>query len=135
MEDTNYIGSVCLIDDKLVWCTYTQEIISLALGDFLLLILVDNDVMVYNKNHCELEGRCFNFDCKYNQDKNISHYRETMSDHEFTTESINNVRKNFKGITESILEEPKVVKALNNNWLVSGLFDWERFERESLWER
>lgn len=122
----NYLGTMCIIDNRFVWCSYSEELFSLLLGDLKMLVLLDNSI-IQNNGHCELEGQCFNYECEYNTDKNISVHKK-MIKHRFTDERIMWIRKNLKKMTHAIHNDendPTLVADLNNGKLIFDVFIWD----------
>lgn len=122
--EEKFIGTMSMVDEKLLWCTYSQKIVSPMIGEVMMLIMVDNNILLKG-NHCELEGCCYNYECEYNQDKNISSHRDVLEDHEFTEEGIKTTQGNLDAFTESIKKDKDLLEKLNNGWLVVNVFEWD----------
>ena len=112
------IGKMCLIDNY-IWCSCKQQIITVVVSPYQLLIpVVDEDLHCYG-GRCEMDGQCFNYDCKYNVNRQISSIRGWLGDEsDLDDEKIEKIQSKLEAMTDGIFEDPSLVKKLNEGGCV-----------------
>lgn len=122
-EEQFYIGTMTIVD-KYIWCNYSDSVITIAEGWDLMIPMADETLYGYDENHCEMETHCFNFNCKYNHDQNISYHRKVLEDMEWDEKKIRNVQKSFKVVTDTYKNDEEVMKAIKNGNLVRSGYEF-----------
>ena len=110
MMSEKVIGHIRFVDGtKYLWCDAVHKLITPTPNDITMYaILANNDITLYG-NRCEWDGFCFNFDCRYNKDKNVSTqksiFKEIGEEDILSNENVKKIRKNLDELSRSVIEQ------------------------------
>lgn len=102
------VGHMEFIDNlKYLWCSSQEKVIAPTSSEWVLYtVIANNEITVYD-SRCEWDTWCFNYECKYNHDKNVTvhkHFVKGTPDEKYLSEeNILKIRKNLEEMSKRVI--------------------------------